>query len=94
MLPVNINNTPSIESPLVQLHLTFVILKGYCQGHSDFESLSRKGAELGQILLLDATMKPYIWSPIALSHLTLSDLERPNSRSPDFEALYLVKEKS
>ena len=28
-----------MESLLVQLHLTFVNLKGHCQGHSDFEGL-------------------------------------------------------
>ncbi len=41
------------------LHLTLVTLKGQCQSHSDFESLylvkeflSRKGSELGHILLI------------------------------------------
>ncbi len=28
-----------MESPLMQLHLTFVNLKGHCQGHSDLEGL-------------------------------------------------------
>ena len=28
-----------MESPLVQLHLTFMNLKGHCQGYSDFEGL-------------------------------------------------------
>ena len=28
-----------MESPLVQLHLTFMNLKGHSRGHSDFEGL-------------------------------------------------------
>ncbi len=28
-----------MDSPLVQLHLTFVNLKCHCQGQSDFEGL-------------------------------------------------------
>ncbi len=41
MLLLDINREVRMESPLVQLHLTFVNLqlKGHCQGHSDFEGL-------------------------------------------------------
>ena len=39
MLVLNINSKVCMESPLVQLHLTFMNLKGHCQGHSDFEGL-------------------------------------------------------
>ncbi len=46
-----------MRSSLVQLHLTLVTLKGQFYGHSDF--ISRKGAELGHMLLLDTTRKPY-----------------------------------
>ncbi len=52
-------------SPLVQLHLTFVNLKGDCQGHPDFEVLPgifHKGAELGHVLLLDTNRKSHMES--------------------------------
>ena len=39
MLLLNINRKVCMESPLVQLHLTFVNLKGHSQGHFDFEGL-------------------------------------------------------
>ncbi len=54
------------------------------QGHPDFEALSRKAAQLGPMLLLNINRKPYMKNPIALSHLTLSDLERSKSRLPRF----------
>ena len=42
-----------------------------------FQSLiSRKGAELGPMLLLTINRKPYMASPMTSSILTLSDLER------------------
>ena len=57
-----------------------------------FQSLiSRKGAELGSMLLLTIKRKPYMASPMALSNLTLTDLERSKSRSLRFsvvECLY------
>ena len=59
----------------VQWHhyiLPWVTLKG--QGHSDFEALYRKGAELGNALLLNINRKSHIRSPMAPSHLTLTDL--------------------
>ena len=67
--------------PLVQLHLTFVNLKGHCQGHSGIKAISRKGAELGHVLLLDTNRKSHMESPTAPSHLTLGDLVRSKSRS-------------
>ncbi len=39
MLLLNINRKVCVESPLVQLHATFVNLKGQWQGHSDFDGL-------------------------------------------------------
>ncbi len=57
MLLLNINRKVSMESPLVQLHLTFMNLKGHCQGHSDFEGISGKGVELDHVLLLDTDRK-------------------------------------
>ena len=45
-------------SQLVPLHLTLVTLKGQRQGHSDFKGLYLVN-ELGQVLLLDTTRKPY-----------------------------------
>ena len=48
--------------------------------------VSRKGIKLGPMLLLTINRKPYIRSPMAHLHLTLSDLERSNSRSPIFQS--------
>ena len=45
-------------------------------------------------LLLDTNRKSYMGSPMPPLDLTLSDLERSNSRSLSFEALHLVKEPS
>ena len=39
MLLLNINRKTCVWSPLVQLHLTLVSLKGQCQGRLHFESL-------------------------------------------------------
>ena len=39
MLLLNINRKECMESPLVQLHLTFLDLKHRSQGYSDFEGL-------------------------------------------------------
>ncbi len=41
--------------------------------------ISRKGAYFGRMLLLNINRKPYMGSPITLSNLTLSDLERSKS---------------
>ncbi len=46
------------------------------------------------MLLLNINRKAYMGSQMTLSHVTLSDLERLNSRSLRFEALHLVKEQS
>ena len=69
--------------------------------------ISRKGGDLGPMLLLTINRKPYMASPMTLSVLIVSDLERLKSRSlgfhclisrkvaePDFIALFLVKEPS
>ncbi len=55
-----------------------VTLKGQSQGHSDFEGLYL--VKLGHMLQLDTTRKPYTGSPMTLSHLALSDLERSKSK--------------
>ncbi len=39
------------------------------------------------MLLLDTTRKAHMGSPMTLSHLTLSDLERLKSRSPRFQSI-------
>ncbi len=44
------------------------------------------------MLLLNINRKAYMWSPMALSHLTLSDIEGQSQGHSDFETLYLVKE--
>ncbi len=60
----------------------FVTLKGHCQGHSDFKGLiSRKGAELGHVLLSDTNRKSNMESPTAPSYFTLGNLVRSKSRS-------------
>ncbi len=41
--------------------------------------------------LLDINKKPYMGSPMTLSYLNLSDLERSKSSHSDFNVLYLVK---
>ncbi len=46
--------------------------------------ISSKKAELGQILLLNINRKSYLESSVALSHLTLSDLEKSKLRSVRF----------
>ncbi len=55
-----------------------------------FRSLiSRKRAKLGHTLLLNINRKPYMGSPMAWSDLTLSDLERSNSRSLKISKPYI-----
>ena len=53
--------------------------------------ISRKGSELGHVLLLDPNRKSHMESPTAPSHLILSDLVRSKSRSLRLEGLYVVK---
>ncbi len=43
------------------------------------------------MLLLNINRKPYMGSPVTLSHLTLSDLKRSNSRSLAFQSLISCK---
>ncbi len=53
-----------------------------------FQSLiSRKGAELGPILILTINRKPYMASPMVLSNLTFTDLQRSKSRSLRFSVV-------
>ena len=49
--------------------------------------VSHKWTKLGYMLLLHADKKAYMGSPIAPSHLILSDLERLKSRSLKFQSL-------
>ncbi len=53
-----------------------------------FQSLiSRKGAELGPMLVLTINRKPYMVSPMVLSNLTLTDLEWSKSMSLRFSVV-------
>ena len=49
--------------------------------------ISRKGAQIGPVLLLNINRKPYMVSPMTSSLLTLGDLERSKSRSLGFQNL-------
>ena len=42
--------------------------------------ISREGAELGHMLLLNINRKPYMGNPIVRSHVTVCDLERSKLR--------------
>ncbi len=53
--------------------------------------ISCKGAELRHMLLLNIDRKAYMGSQMTLSHLTLSDIERSNSRSLRFWSLISCK---
>ncbi len=55
---------------------------------------SRKGAELGHVFLLNINRKTYMGSPMALLHLTLSDIERSlrYQGHSDIKGLYLVRQ--
>ncbi len=56
MLLLDINRKSYMGSQIALSHLTLSDLKGQIQGHQSFEALhciSRKGAELGPMLLLD-----------------------------------------
>ena len=64
-------------SPMALSHLTLSDLERSKSRSLIFQSLiSRKGAQLGPMLLLNINGKPYIGSTMAPLHLTLSDLER------------------
>ncbi len=53
--------------------------------------ISRKGAELGHILLFNINRKAHMWGLITLSHLTLSNFERSKSRSLRFRSIIFRK---
>ena len=68
-------------SPMAPSHLTLSDLERSNSRSPRFRSLiSRKGAYLGPMLLLNINRKPYMGNPMAPSHLTLSDPERSNSK--------------
>ncbi len=80
---------------MAPLHLTLSDLERSKSRSLRFQSLiSRKGAQLGPVLLLNINKKPYMGSPMAPSHLTLSDLKGQTQGHQDFDALYLAKEPS
>ncbi len=79
-------------SPMTLSHLTLSDLERSISRSLRFKTLiSRKGPELGHMLLLNINRKPYMGSPVTLSHLTLGDLERSNSRSLRFRSLISCK---
>ena len=53
--------------------------------------VSPKGSELGYMLPLTINRKPYMGSPITLSHFTLNDLEKSLSMSLGFRSLISCK---
>ena len=70
-------------------------MKGQSQGHPDFEGLyfaKERPRPYGPMLLLNINRKPYMGGPMALSHLTVIELNGQTQGHPDFEALYLVNE--
>ncbi len=74
-----------MASPMTPSHLTLSDLERSKSRSLRFQSLiSRKGAELGPVLLLSIYRKPYVASLLTPSLLTSSDLERSKSRSHRF----------
>ena len=67
MVTIYISRKPYMASPMAPSHLD---LKGQCQGHSFRRLTSSKGAELGNMLLLNINRRAYMERPMALSHLT------------------------
>ncbi len=68
-------------SSMTLSHLTLSDLERSVSRSLRFQSImSRKGAELGHMLLLNINRKPFMWSQVTLSHLALSDLERVKSK--------------
>ncbi len=49
-----------------------------------------KGAELGPMLLLNINRESYMGSPVALSHLTLSNLKGQSHGHPDLQARHCL----
>ncbi len=83
MLLLNINRKAYIGSQMTLSHLTLSDLERSNPRSLiyTFQSLiSCKGTELGHMLLLNINRKAYKESPMTSSRLTLSDLERSNSR--------------
>ena len=60
MLLLNINKKPDMGSPMALFHVTLCDLERLKSRSLRFQSLiSRKGVELGHILLLNINRKPY-----------------------------------
>ncbi len=56
--------------------------------------ISRKGAELGHMLLLNINRKPHMGSPMTLSHLALREHWKVNIKVTQISKAYLVKQLS
>ncbi len=70
-------------------------LKGQSQGHSDFKALYLvKGRELGPMLVLTYNRNAYMASLMALSNLTLTDLEGQSQGHSDFQYWDICMEKN
>ena len=75
--------------------LTLIDLEWSKSRSIGFQSLiSRKGVQLGPMLLLTMSRKPYMPSPMTSSLLTMSDLERSKSRSLGFQSPFFLKDSS
>ena len=82
-------------NPMTLSNLTLSYLERSNSRSFRFQSLrSRKGAQLGPMLLLNNNTKPYMGSPITLSNLTLSEIERSKSRSFRFQSFISGNEPS
>ncbi len=92
---LNINRKAYMGSPLVWLQLTSVTLKGQCQSHFRFWNfISRKGAQVGHMVLLNINRKAYKGSPMTLSHLTSVTWKGQYQGHSDFKGVCLVKQLS
>ena len=77
-----------MTTPMTQSLLTLSDLERSKSRSLRFQRLiSRKGAELGPMLLLTINRNPYMASPMALSNLTLTDIERSKFRSLRFSVV-------
>ncbi len=90
LLLLGTNRKSHMGSPTAPLNLTLSDLERSNSRSPKFGSLiTRKGAYLGHMLLLNINRnpKPYTGNPMTPLHLTLSDLERSKSRSLRFRSL-------
>ncbi len=87
MLPLNINTKMGCN----ESHSSMSDLERSNTKSLRVRSLApRKGAELGHIVLLNVNRNPYMGSPMAPRHLTLSYLASSSSMPPRFERFYLL----